>query len=79
VEKDPDVLTVDEAAALLGVHVRSVYASLKLGRLPGRKVGRSWRLHRGAILEWLGTVEDADWLVSGGADDEDQGESGEET
>jgi excisionase family DNA binding protein len=58
VSRDPDVLTVDEAAEMLGVHVRTVYAELRAGRLPGRKVGRSWRLHRDGIATWLSSVED---------------------
>jgi excisionase family DNA binding protein len=58
VSRDPDVLTVDEAAEMLGVHVRTVYAELRAGRLPGRKVGRSWRLHRDGITAWLSRAED---------------------
>jgi hypothetical protein len=30
---------------------------LRSGKLPGKKVGREWRLSRSAILSWLKTPE----------------------
>ena len=40
-------------AALLGVSVDTVYDLLKSGELPGRKVGRTWRTTRSAVLRWM--------------------------
>lgn len=50
----PDVLTVDETAALLRVNRKTVYDAIKRGELPGvRRLGRSIRLSRSAVLAWL--------------------------
>ncbi len=54
-EMTPDVLTVPEAAALLRVDRKSLYASIERGEVPGVvRVGRSIRLSRPALLKWLG-------------------------
>lgn len=45
-----EVLTTEEAAALLRVSVKTVYRLVAAGRLPGRKVGRSWRFHRSDLV-----------------------------
>jgi len=49
----PDVLTVDQAAALLQVDAAEVEALAEAGELPGRKIGGAWRFPRAALLEWL--------------------------
>jgi len=49
----PEVLDVHGMAALLGVSVDTVYDLLKSGELPGRKVGRTWRTTRSAVLRWM--------------------------
>ena len=48
-----DVLTVEEAAELLSVSPWTIREQSRLGRLPGRKVGREWRYSRTALLAWL--------------------------
>ena len=45
-EPKPELLTLDEVAAYLRVHERTVYRLLRQGLLAGRKVGREWRVHR---------------------------------
>ena len=45
-DSQSDPLTVDEAAAFLRVHPRTVLRLLARGELPGVKVGRQWRLWR---------------------------------
>jgi excisionase family DNA binding protein len=50
-----DVLNVEEAAALLGVSPWTIREQARLGRIPGRKVGKEWRFSRPALLSWLGT------------------------
>lgn len=50
----PAIITVDEASALLRVSKKAVYDMLRRDQLPGaRKVGRSWRMHRDTILDWI--------------------------
>ncbi len=47
-----DWLSVEEVASRLGRHVVTVRADLRSGRLPGVRVGRSWRV-RAADLDAL--------------------------
>lgn len=49
----PDVLTVEQAAALLQVDTAAVAALAEAGELPGRRIGSDWRFPRAALLEWL--------------------------
>lgn len=48
-----DVLNADEAAELLGVSAWTIRDQARIGRLPGRKVGKEWRFSRQALLDWL--------------------------
>jgi excisionase family DNA binding protein len=54
-----DVLTPEEAAALFKVKVRTVYDWLQRGQIPGRKVGKVWRLSRRALVASLEPGEPA--------------------
>ena len=47
------VLTVEEAAKLLQVSARTVRDLLQQGKLPGRKVGREWRIPEPLLMNWL--------------------------
>ena len=49
----PDVLTLEQAAALLQVDAAEVAALAVAGELPGRRIGGAWRFPRAALLEWL--------------------------
>jgi excisionase family DNA binding protein len=49
----PDVLTLEQAAALLQVDAAEVAALAEAGELPGRRIGGDWRFPRAALLEWL--------------------------
>jgi excisionase family DNA binding protein len=49
----PDVLTIEQAAALLQVDAAEVAALAEAGELPGRRIGGDWRFPRAALLEWL--------------------------
>jgi excisionase family DNA binding protein len=49
----PDVLTLEQAAALLQVDATEVAALADGGELPGRRIGGEWRFPRAALLEWL--------------------------
>jgi len=48
-----EVLTLDEAAALLKLPADAVRTRAEEGRLPGRRFGKEWRFARSAILAWL--------------------------
>ena len=41
--------TVDEAAALLGVHRRTVQARLRDGTLKGKKLSGTWKIYRDSL------------------------------
>lgn len=47
------VLTIEELADYLRVSKSAIYRLVQEGRLPGRKVGRSWRFSRPSIDAWL--------------------------
>ena len=50
----PQVLTVEEVADLLRVDRKTAYAVIAEGGVPGvRRVGRSIRISRAAVLDWL--------------------------
>lgn len=50
----PDVLTVDEAAALLRVNRKTLYEAIRLNQVPGiLRLGRAIRIGRDALLGWM--------------------------
>jgi len=53
VRVDTDVLTLDEAAAYLRVHPRTLRMKAGKGQIPGAKIGKVWRFHRRQLEEWL--------------------------
>ena len=53
VRVDTDVLTLDEAAAYLRVHPRTLRTKAGKGQIPGAKIGKVWRFHRRQLEEWL--------------------------
>lgn len=49
-----DVMTVDELADLLRLDRKTVYSAIARGEIPGvRRVGRTIRISRPAIVTWL--------------------------
>ena len=52
-EAGDEVLTLDEAAALLKLPADVVRARAEEGDLPGRRLGNEWRFARSAVLAWL--------------------------
>jgi excisionase family DNA binding protein len=50
---DHEVMTLEEAAALLRLPLEAVRARAAAGELPGRAFGEEWRFSRTALLEWL--------------------------
>ena len=54
-QSPPVVLTVDELAILLRIERKTAYAAIANGEIPGVcRVGRSIRILRQAVLDWLG-------------------------
>lgn len=52
---EPEVLTLTQTAKLLRLSEERVKAEVDAGRLAGRRIGRSWRFSRTAVLMWLGS------------------------
>ena len=50
-----EFLTVPEAADLLRVAEQTVRNELAARRLPGKKIGKEWRLSRTALIAYLST------------------------
>ena len=64
-----EILTVDEAAQLLGVSLKTFQKVLREGEVPGRKIGREWKFSRRALIAWVGDGRSADFLdVDDGAE-----------
>lgn len=51
--EDREVLTTEEAAALLRVSTKTVLALARAGLLRGEKVGRAWRFVRSDVLAYV--------------------------
>ena len=49
----PEVMNVIEAAAFLHVAPATVRTALASQRLPGKRIGKEWRLSRTALMQWL--------------------------
>ncbi len=54
----PDVLTLEEAAALLRLPAGALEAAAASGNVPGRRIGDDWRFARAALIAWLGDPAD---------------------
>jgi len=54
----PEVMTINELAVYLQVSKSSLYKLAQDGKVPGQKVGRHWRFHRGTIDNWLAKRSD---------------------
>lgn len=62
---NPDLLTVEEAAALLRVHKSTIYRLLKAQRLPGAfRVGSDWRIVRNTLEKALQELMDLSYQVN---------------
>jgi excisionase family DNA binding protein len=52
-----EVLTLEQAAALLQVEPGEVRKLAESGDLPCREIGEEWRFSRSAVMKWLETPE----------------------
>lgn len=62
--EDHEVLTADEAAALLRVSSKTVLSLARTGALPGEKVGRAWRFLRSDVLSYVRGANDTKGVTS---------------
>jgi len=46
-----EIMTPSEMAALLKIHLKTVYKLAEKGVIPGNRIGRSWRFSRTDVLE----------------------------
>ena len=53
-ESLPVLLNVEETAALLRIHPRTVQSKARKGELPGKFVGGKWRFNKAKIAELAG-------------------------
>lgn len=59
---DQEILNIDDAAAFLGVSVKTFSKVLREGDVPGRKVGREWKFSRRALVDWIGESRSRNFL-----------------
>lgn len=48
-----EILTPSNVAVLLKIHLQTVYRLAAEGKIPGNRIGRSWRFNRADILELI--------------------------
>ena len=53
----PDILTVTEAAPLVRMEPAAYRYHARLGRVPGRQLGRRWWIPKVEIMRYLGIAE----------------------
>ena len=58
---DRDILNIEEAAALLGVSVKTFNKVLHSENIPARKIGREWKFSRIALIQWVGDGRSMDF------------------
>lgn len=64
---EPDTLSLHEVAQVLDVHYMTAYRYVRLGILPARREGRTWRIDRSDLDEYMAGDEsgtprgEADW------------------
>jgi len=54
-----EVMTTEEVSQYLRIDEQTVRDLLRVRKLPGRKVGRSWRILRSELEAWLRQPEPA--------------------
>ena len=63
--KSGDILDVDEAAALLKVSKKTVYARVKENAIPYAKLGRKLLFHKPSLVQWIAAGGDRSKPLSG--------------
>ena len=63
----PEILNIEEAAALLGVSIKTFNKVLHTQNMPARKIGREWKFSRRALIAWVGSGNSASFYRDGSA------------
>lgn len=63
---DREILNIEEAAALLGVSVKTFNKVLHSENIPARKIGREWKFARAALIGWVGNGRSMDFYRESG-------------
>jgi excisionase family DNA binding protein len=50
---EPEIMTVEQVAAMLSVHPSTVYRLLKKHEIPAFKLGSDWRFSRERLERWI--------------------------
>ncbi len=58
---DREILNIEEAAALLGVSIKTFNKVLHSEKMPARKIGREWKFSRRALISWVGEGRSRDF------------------
>ena len=58
---DREILNIEEAAALLGVSIKTFNKVLHSEEMPARKIGREWKFSRRALIDWVGHGKSRDF------------------
>jgi len=66
-----DILNIDEAAALLGVSVKTFNKVLHHEDMPARKIGREWKFSRRALIEWVGSGRSREFYARNNGSEEE--------
>lgn len=61
----PDVLTPPEIARVLRVGVGTTYELLRRGDLRGKRIGRTWKVLKSSLLDYLDTPKGGDECEAG--------------
>jgi len=76
---DREILNIEEAAALLGVSIKTFNKVLHSEEMPARKIGREWKFSRRALIDWVGAGKSRDFYresESGSSTSSSGGDSG---
>ncbi|MDP4181732.1 MAG: methyltransferase domain-containing protein [Bacillota bacterium] len=63
---EKEILTMEEAAELFSVSVKTFIKLLKEEKVPARKIGREWRFSRQALISWLSVGDSQHYSASEG-------------
>jgi len=64
-DDEREILNIEEAAALLGVSVKTFNKVLHAEDMPARKIGREWKFSRRALIDWVGSGRSKDFYREG--------------
>ena len=65
----PEILNIDQAAALLGVSIKTFNKVLHSQDMPARKIGREWKFSRQALIDWVGSGSSTEFYRETPTDD----------